>query len=73
MIFEMAMRTEAKLDNKVAVVVGGGRGISQKAAFLLAKAGAAVAVIARNQSQINETVAKIRKTWPFRYIFFIPE
>lgn len=53
------MRNEAKLKDKVAVVTGGGRGIGEAAAILLARAGAAVIAAARTETQVLETVEKI--------------
>ena len=44
---------------RVAVVTGGGRGIGRLVAEALAGAGAAVAVTARSEDQLAETVASI--------------
>ena len=51
----------ARLDGKVAVVTGGGRGIGQAAAIQLAEAGARVVVTARTESEIAETAEGIRE------------
>lgn len=44
-----------------AVVTGGGRGIGAAAAIALAEAGAKVSVAARNETQVVETAAEMRK------------
>ena len=49
------------LDGYTAVVTGGGRGIGAAAAAALAKAGAKVSVAARNEAQVVEVAAEIRK------------
>ncbi len=51
--------TRARLDDQVAVVTGGGRGIGRAAAIRLADAGARVMVTARTESQIEETAEEI--------------
>jgi NAD(P)-dependent dehydrogenase (short-subunit alcohol dehydrogenase family) len=48
------------LAGQVALVTGGGRGLGRLLALGLAKAGAAVAVTARSEGQLAETVAAIR-------------
>jgi NAD(P)-dependent dehydrogenase (short-subunit alcohol dehydrogenase family) len=55
------MQDEARLNGKVAVVSGGGRGIGRAAAALLARAGAAVVVAARTVQQVEETAEAIRQ------------
>jgi NAD(P)-dependent dehydrogenase (short-subunit alcohol dehydrogenase family) len=49
-----------KLDGKVAIVTGAGRGIGQGIARGLAAEGAAVALAARTAEQLEESVAQIR-------------
>lgn len=48
-----------QLDGQVAIVTGGGRGIGQTIARMLATEGAAVMVTARSADQLAETVAQI--------------
>ena len=43
------------LKEQVAIVIGGGRGIGRAIVLALAKAGAAVAVVARTEEQLAET------------------
>ncbi len=50
------------LSGQVAIVTGGGRGIGKAVAIRLAKAGASVAVIARSEDQLAETVGEITQS-----------
>lgn len=52
---------ETELEGRVAVVTGAGRGIGRAVALALAQAGARVAALARTQSEIDETVALMKK------------
>lgn len=52
---------EYRVDGKVAIVTGGGRGIGKAIALVLAEAGADVAVAARSREQIEQTAEEIRK------------
>jgi len=47
------------LDGQIAIVTGGGRGIGKAIALGLAKAGCSVAVVARSEDQLAETVREI--------------
>ena len=48
-------------DGQVAWVTGGGRGIGRAAALALASQGAAVAVVSRTQSEMDEVIAEVRE------------
>ncbi len=50
-----------KLDGQIAIVTGGGRGLGRVYAQALAAAGAAVAVTARSEEQLTETVGLIEQ------------
>ncbi len=49
------------LDGKVAMVTGASRGIGKEVALALAKAGADVALIARNEEELNEVAKEIEQ------------
>ena len=55
------MHEEMLLRGRRAVVTGAGRGIGRAIALHLARAGAAVAVVARSKSQIESTAAEIQR------------
>jgi NAD(P)-dependent dehydrogenase (short-subunit alcohol dehydrogenase family) len=50
-----------KLEGKVALITGGGSGIGEAAAVLLAREGARVAILGRTREKLEETVQRIEK------------
>ena len=50
-----------RVDGKVAIVTGSGRGIGKSIALILAEAGADIAVVARTKEQIEQTAQEITK------------
>ena len=52
---------EYRVDGKVAIVTGAGRGIGKAIALTLAEAGADITVVARTREQIEQTAEDIRK------------
>lgn len=54
------MQEQFRLDGKVVIVTGGGRGLGRGMAHALAAAGAKVMISARTQEQLDRTVQEIR-------------
>jgi NAD(P)-dependent dehydrogenase (short-subunit alcohol dehydrogenase family) len=50
-----------RVDGKVAIVTGAGRGIGKAIALVLAEAGADITVVARTKEQVEQTTEEIRK------------
>lgn len=57
----MTVLDKFKLDDKVVIVTGAGRGLGRSMAISLAEAGADVAVMARSMDQLEETADEIEK------------
>ena len=56
----MSLLDRFRVDNKVAIVTGAGRGIGAASALALAEAGADVAITARSADQLEEIATAIR-------------
>ena len=52
---------EFNVENEVAIVTGGGRGIGKAIALSLAEAGTDVTVVARTREQIEQTADEVRQ------------
>ena len=57
----MSVLDSFRLDGKAAIVTGAGRGLGKSMALALAEAGADVAVMARSEDQLEQTVAEINR------------
>lgn len=51
-----------KLENKIAIVTGAGKGIGREAALAIAAEGALVVAVARTQKNLDETVKMVEET-----------
>lgn len=58
-----------RLTGRCALVTGGGRGIGAATAMALAKAGASVAVVSRNEEQVVEVATRLREEGHLAFAF----
>ena len=58
-----------KLDNKTALITGGGRGIGAATAFLFAEEGARVGIVDLREEGLEEVAAKAKQR---RFCFSLP-
>ena len=56
----MSVLDKLRLDGKVAIMTGAGRGLGHEMALALAEAGADIVAAARTQAQLDETAALVR-------------
>ena len=66
----MSILDRFRLDNRVAIVTGGSKGLGKEMATALAEAGAQVAVVSRNAEQTQAVAQEIQTA--IKYIFILP-